>query len=248
MVTGMSLIFHSDNYFVQAFCLGVGFLGFFFIGAANYFIYERIVREEYICSEAERWLAEQRTKTHPTKPYKALRRFALWIPTVTVVLACVFFDGIWAFGSHLLHPGRGSLIGYEVSIPLNWTLRYNDLDANGSGAHSIVVAERYRSLLLAGSGLYIGRRPFSVSSMNFRSTPAGDPRATKPATTIISERTMLFGKTTIVCREEVPPRWMTSARYINCSTPTGDFWGRFNGNDQDADEFYRVIGSVKSRN
>jgi hypothetical protein len=118
LLAGVSLLFHSDNSFVQAFCLGVAFLGIFLIGVANYFTDERIIREEYICSQAETGLAERRTNTDPTKRHKVLRRFALWIPTVTVVLACVFFEGIWAFGSPLVYPRRGSLSGHGVSIPI----------------------------------------------------------------------------------------------------------------------------------
>jgi hypothetical protein len=118
------------------------------------------------------------------------------MPTAIVVVTCLCFDGIWAFTPHLLHPGRGSLIGYEVSIPLSWTIMYPDLDGSRSGAHSIVVAARYRGMLLAGSGAYF-RPPFSYSTMNFRTDPAGDPLATRPATTIISERTLPFGKGTI---------------------------------------------------
>jgi hypothetical protein len=242
----MSAVFPSDKRNVQGTLLGLVFVALFLIGAGSYLVFQRMTREEYLRTEAERWSAERR---HPNprqlKRRKTIKRWAVWIPTVTVVLACLFFDGIWAFSSHLLHPGRGRLIGYEVSIPLNWTIMYPDLGASRNGTHSIVVAFRYSGLLRAGSGLYIGRPPFSVSTMNFRSTPAGDPLATRPATTIISERTLPFGKGTVVCLEEVPPRWMTSRRYISCSTPTGDFSGRFNGGDGDASEFYRTLESVK---
>jgi hypothetical protein len=172
----------------------------------------------------------------------------VWIPTVTVVLVCARFDDAWAFASHLLHPGRGRLIEYEVSIPLRWTIQYSDLDAVGNDAHTLVVASRFRGVWRAGGGRPLGQRPpFSVSTMNFHSTPGGDPLATMPASTIISERARPFGKDTIVWREEVRPRWMETGRYIGCSTPTGDFSGRFSGNDEDAAEFYRVIESVKRR-
>jgi hypothetical protein len=81
--------------------------------------------------------------------------------------------------------------------------------------------------------------------MNFCSSPNGNPFEAKPASTIISEHTLPLGKGTIVCREEVPPGWSKSARYIRCSTPTGDFSGNFNGSDEDAAEFYRTLGAVK---
>lgn len=226
------------------FCLIFG--GLFPIGAANYFLYHRIVREEYIPLQAEKWLAERRTaRDRGRKRRSLIKRLGLWIPTVVVILVCTFLDYTWAFASHLFHPGRGRLIGYEVSIPLNWTIQYSDLGRTANSAHDMVAASRFRGLWKAGSGLSARRRPFSASMMNFRSNAAGDPSATRPATTIISERTLPFGQRTISCREELPPRWMTSARYINCSTPTGDFSGHFDGSDGDALEFYRTVESVK---
>jgi hypothetical protein len=247
LLAGISTFFASDNYSAQGVLVILAFAGLLPIGAANYFMFEWIVREKSIRAEAEKWLEERRRRnSNAIKRRRIISGIALWIPTVTVVLACLFFDGMWASGSHLLHPRPGRLIGYEVSIPLNWTIRYTDLDANGGGARSIVVAERYRGLLSAGSGLYTGRRPpFSVSTMNFSSTPIADPLATRPADPIVSERTLPFGNGTIVCREEVPPRWMKSPRDINCFTSTGDFSGRFSGSDEDASEFYRTLQSVK---
>jgi hypothetical protein len=236
-----------SHYWPSDVLLALFFIGLFLIGAGSYGEFQWLTRVEGVRLEAERWLAERR---HPNprrlKRRKTIKRWAVWMPTVIVVVACLCFDGLWALTTHLLYPGRGRLIRYEVPIPLNWTIIYPDLDTSRNGAHSTVVAARYRGMLLAGSGLYVGRRPpFSISTMNFRSTPAGDPLATRPATTIISERTLLFGKGTIVCWEEVPPRWMMSPRYIRCSTSTGDFSGNFNGRDEDASEFYRTLEGTK---
>jgi len=243
---GIATLVRPDSRSLEGILLALFFLGLFPLGAFSFLVFHHRTRAEYVLSESDRWLGRRReVRNQRTKWRKVLQRWAVWIPTVTVVAVCLFFDETWTLTSHLLHPGRGKLIGYEVSIPINWTIRYSDLDGNGSDAHSIVVAERYRGLLRAGSGLYLGRRPFSVSAMNFRSTPAGDPLATKPASAVISERTVGFGTGAILCREEVPPRWMTSVRYVNCFTLTGDFSGRFNGNDEEASAFYRTLESVK---
>lgn len=234
------------HYLFSKFLIAVVFIGPFLAGAGSYKEYQWLTRAEAVRLEAERWLAERR---HPSlrelQRRRTIKRWAVWIPTAIVVLACVFFDGIWALGSHLLHPNRGRLIGYEVSIPLNWTICYNDLGAAGSGAYSIVVAARYRGLLLAGNGRYLGQRPpFSVSTMNFRSEPAGDPLASNQQE-VISTRTLPLGKHSITCWEERPPHWMTVGRYIRCSTPEGDFSAAFNGSDDDASEFYRTLAGTK---
>ena len=245
LVAGIGALFR-DSSLVLGLVAFILLPGPFLIGAANYFIYHRIIREEYIYTQAEKWLAERRAGDNPwLKRRKFLKRLAVWIPTVTVILICTFLDYTWAFTSHLFYPGSGRLTGYEVSIPLTWTIQYSNLGSRANGAHDSVVAGKFRGLLKAGSGLYVGRRTLSASSMNFYSNPAGNPLSTKPATTILSERAISFGQGTILCREEVPPPWMTSARYINCSTPTGDFFGHFNGSDGDASEFYRIVGSVK---
>lgn len=247
LAAGLAALFSSESSFPLGLAIFMVFLGPFLIGAANYFIYHRIIREEYICTEAEKRLAERRAGANPwMKRRKFLKRWALWIPTVTVILICTFLDYTCAFASHLFYPGSGRLIGYEVSIPLTWTFQYGDLGTTANGAHSYAVASRFRGLWKAGSGLYIGQRPFfSASTMNFYSTPDRNPLATKPTTPILSERNISIGQGTIVCREEVPPRWMTSARYINCSTATGDFSGHFDGSDGDALEFYRTVESIK---
>ncbi|SRR5579871_7053519 len=247
LAAGIEALFRSHNSFVMGLVVFLLLLGPFLIGAANYFIYHRIIREEYICTEAEKWLAERRGGDDLWKKRrKLLKHWAVWIPTVTVILACAFLDYTWALASHLLHPGQGRLIGYEVSIPITWTFPYPYPGNSGNGGHSIVVASRFRGLLTAHSGVYAGDRPpFEVSRMNFRSVPSGDPIATKPATQVMSERTLPFGNGTIKCFEEVPPRWMVAARYINCSTSTGDFSGDFSGRYEDAAEFYRVLESVK---
>lgn len=247
LLGGISALFASERFFIQGVAVILVFAGLFPIGAANYFIYHRIIREEYICTEAEKWLAERRGGDDLwRRRRKFLKRWAVWIPTVTVILACAFLDYTWALASHLLHPGQGRLIGYEVSIPITWTFPYPYPGSSDNGGHSIVVASRFRGLLTAYRGVYAGDRPpFEVSRMNFRSVPSGDPIAMKPASQVMSERTLPFGNGTITCFEEVPPRWMVAARYINCSTSTGDFSGDFSGRDEDAAEFYRVLESVK---
>lgn len=189
---------------------------------------------------------------HTNRPWirrrKILKRWAMWIPTASVVLLCIFMDYTWAFTSHLFHPGSGRLTGYEVSIPFTWSIPYSDTRKR-DGTLSIVVAERYRGLIKAGSGLYVGRAPaFTVSSMNFRSIPAGDEVATESATNVISIWRLPIGKETVECREEVPPQWTHSENYIHCSTATGNFSANFIGAAEDVDQFYRVLGSIKRRN
>lgn len=245
---GISKIVPEDYGLFSGILITLVLMSPFAIGANSYFLFQRITRVQYILSESEKWLTRRRECRQRTKHRKILRRWALWIPTLTVVLLCVFMDYTWAFTSHLFHFGSGKLIGYEVSIPLTWSIAYSDARTSDN-TFSIVVAERYRGLIKAGSGLNLGRRPpFSVSNMSFRSAPAGDELATRPGSEVISVQLVRFANDSIKCWEEVPPRWMTSGRYIDCSTVTGNFSAGFSGTDEDVAEFYRVLRSAKRRN
>ena len=242
----VSSLFDADNYLIQGTLAISAFFGPFVIGAGSYLVFRRMTREDYLRAESEKWLAERR---HPNplhqKRRKTLKSWALWIPTVIVVLMCVFFDEALPLASHLLNPKSGRLIGTQVSIPLTWTVTSSGYN-NQSDAYSIVVAQRYRGLLRAASALYVGRRPRnSISTMDFRSTPGGDPFAAKPDTPILSMLTLPFGKRAITCWEQPPPEWMKLRRYVRCSTPDGDFSGGFSGSDEDASDFYRILESVK---
>jgi len=246
LLWAVSEIVSDDNYFVVGILIALAFFGPFLIGAGSYLVFRRITREDCLRAESEKWLAERR---HPNplhlKRRKTFKRWALWIPTVIVALVCVFFDQALPFASHLLLPQSGRLVGYQVSIPLTWTVTFSKHISDGD-AYSVVVAQRYRGLLVTGSGLYVGRRPpSSISTMDFRSTPGRDPFASKPDTPIISTRTVPFGKRAITCWEEPPPQWMIVKRYIRCSTPEGDFSGGFSDSDEDASDFYRTLESVK---
>jgi len=211
-----SEIVPDPNYFLLGILIVLVLSGPFLIGACSYLVFQRMTRVEYLRAESERWLAERR---HPDprllERRKTIKKWAVWIPTAIVILTWVFLDEAWSFASHVLYPHSGKLIGYQVSIPLTWTIpSYTFTTYDGEYAHSIVVAERYRGLSRAWSSLSVGGRPsFSTSTMNFRSTPAGDPLTTKPASTILSTGTLPFGNGTITCREEAPPRWMTEPRY-----------------------------------
>lgn len=168
LLGGVSALFKSERFFVQGVAVILVFAGQFPIGAANYFLYHRIIREEYICTEAAKWLAERRARDNPwIKRGKFLKRLAVWIPTVSVILILTSLDYTLAFASHLLYPGR--MVGYEVSIPLTWTYQYNYLDAYRNVVPNYVIASRFRGLWRAGSGLYIGRQlSVSTSTMQFR--------------------------------------------------------------------------------
>jgi len=249
LLGGVSKLFSEDNFVVGGILVTLAFIGVFAIGALSYFIFQRMTRAGYVLDESEKWLALRTWDQRRVRRRKTLHRWAPWIPTLAVVLLCIFMDYTWAFTSHLFHPDCGRLTGYEVSIPFTWSIAYSDIRRR-DGTFSTIVAERYRGLIKAGSGLYVGhgRPPFSYSNMSFQSVPGGDERFTRPGAKVIAVQTVPLGTDNITCWEEVPPRWMTSGRYIRCSTPTGNFSAGFSGANEDVGDFYRVLGTVKRRN
>jgi hypothetical protein len=249
LLIGISKLLPEDNNFVLGVLITSVLISPFGIGALSYLIFQRLTRRQYVLAQSQSWLAERHQANRAwMKRRKILKKWALWIPTLTVILVCSFFDYTWPVATHLLHPGRGKLVGYEVPIPLSWSIAYSHIGKDGD-ENSLVVIERYRGLIKAGSGLYLGtRRPFSTSNINFRSFPGGHPFSVEPPAKIISIRTLPFTKGTIECHDDVLPRWMTSGHYIRCSTPTGDFSGNFNGIDEDVPAFYQMLSSVKRLN
>jgi hypothetical protein len=223
------------------------FAGIALIGAESYFVFERIARKEAIYYESKKWLAERQSKNpQRAKRRRSIKKFALWIPTATFILICILFDQTWALATHLLNPRAGKLIGYEVLIPLRWAIGFHDTIPNGGNAGSILVVERYEGLLRAGSGLYVGRRPpFWISTMDFRSAAAAAPNVPANSARIISTRTLPFADETIACQEKAPSVWAETTRSAECFASSGDFSAGFTGNDRDADEFYRLLKSVK---
>ena len=87
---GVSVLFPKDNFLIEGVIVIFIFLGLFPIGAISYFIFQHATRAEYVMAESGRWLAERRaTGNSWIRRRKILKRWVLWIPTVTVIVACM---------------------------------------------------------------------------------------------------------------------------------------------------------------
>lgn len=159
LIAALSSLFPQSNSLSLHIIFGLSFVGLLLIGAGSHLLFQRLTRVEYILAESERWLAEQQKKnSHWIKRRKLLKRCAIWIPIVTVVLACMFLDATFALTSHLLHPRPVKIIGYRVSIPLNWTIGFSAPYENESDTWSFVTANRTNGMLRAGLDFYSGRQ------------------------------------------------------------------------------------------
>lgn len=252
LIAGTSSLFGPDNFFVQGILAILLFSGLFAIGAGSYLVFERMTRVEYILTESERWLAERHDgDPRRTKRRKQLRRWAVWIPAVSVLLAVLFLDQTWAIASHLFHPGAGRLIGYRISVPLNWTVGFGMPYLTKDQTWSFVSTQRIRGALGAAEDAYLGRKPgLVISEMAFYGASGRQVETNRHSPfgnydILITSRTSTFGKETITCSDYAPHYEHENAfREISCLTPKGDFSCFFSGDETDVPQFYRTLQSV----
>jgi hypothetical protein len=225
-------------------------VGLFLSGACGYIVHRRITRERYNRTEAAKWLT---LRTHPRIAYstriKSAKRWAIWIPTAIVMIAFLFFPETWAVVSHLTHRGSGRLLGYQVSIPVNWVVLIDEPDIDNSHIWSMVTAFQSKGLLRAGVTAYWRREP-PIANMAFHATPLGDrgPRLL-PNDKIVSTRTLPLGKGTVTCSEYVPG-WLRGreddeTKFIVCATSQNRFYSWFDGNEASIPDFYRTLQNAR---
>jgi len=105
------------------------FVGLFLSGTSGYVVLRRITRETYNRNEAEKWLALwKRPRVDISSRTMAVKRWAIWLPIATVMIVSLFFPETWAVVSHLSDRGSGRLLGYQVSIPVDWVIMMDEPD------------------------------------------------------------------------------------------------------------------------
>jgi hypothetical protein len=249
---GISKILPGDNDFVLGVLIGSVLISPFAIGAASYLVFQRLTRAQYVLAESERWRAERReADVSRIRRRRRLKRWTPWIPTVAVALACVFLDGTFALTSHLFRPGSFKLIGYRVSIPLNWMVGPNMPVENGAQSWSVATANRTNGMLRAGLDFYLRRKArFSVSEMAFYGAAGSEIQTNRDspfgADRLISSHTDLFSGGEITCSEYAPSQTDHDYREVGCSSSRGDFFCFVSGNDEDVAQFYRVLRDVQA--
>lgn len=253
-LAGASIPFRSDGHLPVGVFITLLFLGLFGIGAASYVVFQSLTRADYVLTESERWLAERRNAGNPwIKRRKVITRWAVWIPTVSVVLACIFLDQTRAIGSHLFQPAAGRIIGYRVSIPLRWMVWFNAPELGRDDVWSFVTATRSTGTVRAARDYYRGRVPhFHMSEMAFygargaqletnRHSPFGPDRMT------FSYKSRFAGGD-LVCSQYLPRHeHEADAREIACWTPKGDFSCSFSGYESDVSDFYQTLAAITVR-
>ena len=234
----------------------MGFLlflvGLFLIGAFGYLAVRRIMRERYNHDEAEKWLALRKRPRVDLGRIRTAKRWAIWIPIAIVVIVGSLLPETWAVVSHLSHRNSGRLLGYRVSVPLDWVILMDESDT-GNHVWSFVAAFHSKGVLRGGPAAYWrGNTP--IANMAFYGAPLGDSVALLSENDkIVSTRTLVLasGTITMTCWEYVS-RWSRGNQdegvSIRCATPRTDFFGWFYGARTSVPDFYRTLQTVKQTN
>jgi hypothetical protein len=230
------------------------FVGLFLSGTLGYVVLRRITRETYNRNEAEKWLAlRTRPRVDISSRTMAVKRWAIWLPVATVMIVSLFFPETWAVVSHLSHRGSGRLLGYQLSIPVDWVIMMDEPDTGNNHAWSIVAAFQSKGVLRAGAAACWRREP-PIANMAFYGAPRGDSVALLSENDkIVSTRSLLLGEGTITvtCWEYVS-RWSRGHQddgvSIRCATPRTDFFGWFYGDRTSVPDFYRTLQTVRQTN
>lgn len=247
-----ALIGLISHYWPSDVLAAVFFIGLFLIGAGYYWEFRWLTRVEYVLSESKRWLAERRkADLARIKRRRRLKRWAIWIPTVTVVLACLFLDATFALTSHLVHPGSFRLIGYRVSIPFDWTIGFSSPHKHATDTWSFVTANKTNGMLRAGLDFYLGRKPHLMFSEMAFYGAAGDQIQTNRDSPfwvdrLISSHRDLFPGGEITCSDYAPSQTDQDYREVACFASHGDFFCFVSGNDEDVQQFYGVLRGVQA--
>ncbi len=241
----------QDNYSIQKLVALVFFVGMLPIGAADYLLLQRFTRAAYVANESQRWLM-QRHEVHRRKlTSRNFKQYAVWVPTIVVVLVCLFMDPAWALASHLFHPGSSRLIGYRVSIPLDWTVEYSWLCCEPGQSWSYATATKRTRSLLPALELLSGREPhYFASSMAFYGAAGDQTQTTRRPfvrNQLVSTWNASLDGDPLTCSEYSPSnnRFGPGYREISCLTPKGDFTCYFDGYEPDLKQFYATLQAIK---
>ena len=247
----VGVIVPDDWSFLQGILIVLFCLTPFLNGAASYLVYRRFTRVEYVRAESGRWLAERSERnTNEICRRHRIHRTLLWVPLVLVLSFCLFLDWTWAPASHFCYPRSGNLIGYRLSIPLNWAIAISETDTGPNPFSSSVWAYRSQRLFRDAAAFMFGRKPStSVSYLRCTGSAPSDDHTYTPelgSEKPISSRVFPIGNTSLACGEFASrePQQVN----ITCTTPRGDLYCYFGGDRDSAADFYRMAERIRKKN
>lgn len=253
LLWALSEIAPDPNYFLLGILIALTLSGPFLIGAGGYLIFQRMTRAEHVLSESERWLAERHEAgAHRINRRKVLHRRVVWIPSLAVLLFCLFLDRTWPPLSHLLHPGYERLGAYRVSMPLDWSVVFSEPDAEGDQRRSYVRARHWKGMLKSGIDEFSGRRPSLTSSSlgcdfsRFEEDHHFSPLPDRDR--LVNTRKFSHGNVTLACEEFVSrdPWSAKESRTVSCVAVERDFdCSLFEADEGDVQEFCDMVRQIR---
>jgi hypothetical protein len=221
---------------------------FFLIGVGGQYVFLRLIGKWTVREEADKFLIDRAKGSRGGGWRRSATRWLVWMPAVAVLIVSLFLPETLALGSHIMHRGAGRLIGYQVSLPIDWLILLHDYEP--SHTWSVLIAAKVPGVLRSGLSCY-WRKTCPTSHMDFYGTHAGDSTFyLPPDDTIASKRRLPFAHRNITCLEFVP--WHVRGadnpplQSIKCFTPTKEFSATLGGDKSNIGGFYETLQRIKS--
>jgi len=240
----------EENYSIGGALLVILFIGIPVIGGCNHFLFQRFTRTQYLLAESQRWLTERQNRSaRQIRLRNRVRRWAMWIPAVSVTLFCLFLDHTWPVTSQLRHAGYGRLGAYHLSLPLDWTVVFSEPGPQGSVGRLYVYANHWKGMLRSGVEEFLGRRlSMTSSTLACYSSPSEnfDTFSLGNHDRMFATRTFSLKSITLTCEESVVRDSQSAESHrISCLTPEHDFYcGLYDGDQGDSSEFYAMLQRI----
>lgn len=209
-----------------------------------FFFISRRFRDRNLEAEVERWLSDRnRYGAVAQRRRSRLKRWLLWLPTVTVLAFPFFWSPFEGTISRPLNLRIGDIPGYRATIPLGWTPvwvyeRYGDYVTllKFRGIRSLVVTQ------------------LSVSAMRFYSGPTVLHRGTQELMDSDRENAAEFRVQTLSVTSGKLTCWEDTRKYsapnywaATCINDDGSFGARFFGDRTEIQSFYTIVAKAKFR-
>lgn len=197
----------------------------------------RRLREWWIRREADRWLSDRNsTGYRPSRIVRRIVRQTIWVPTILVMIAYLFFPefaGVWS----QRNKKEFSISGHTLNIPRTWIVQWYGRVSDGDYLSGYIV----RGVFYSKFPRFWDTVPDGGSFVFRRSREAGKERSDR--INADATRTVMNQGLKIDCQEWRPD---LNFRWIHCESPKGEIEAIFRGRPEAAESFYAAMSSPPS--
>lgn len=222
------------------------------------FLVIRRIRRRSVRLESARWLAERQSGISAGERRWRNRaiRWALWLPSLTVLLVFLFLPESWGIASHFEFRTQ-ALTEYQVRVPASWIILQQDAQLEPGYSYISGLAGRGMAFSVTR---YLHWWDVPLSSWSVGTQPYAYLGASAPEhwvpkiENVIAQRDFLIGNTPLTC-VDYWPSYLTergkpqdsSIAYIECSSPNR-LYASFVGERFHVPVFYKMLEGITQSN